>query len=159
MDPAKPEWSIHSGMSPGNSGKIIASGRASRGTAKPTGRKAKLFGQYELIEYTVAVKLPKAVTLPGGKMYWESVVPPCTNTHDSACLQTILYYETDTYDNTHTKQGAHAFGPVPPLGLALDNYPYMNFHFYPVGPAFCELNGYPGYACYFWSAGVIGTQK
>jgi hypothetical protein len=86
------------------------------------------------------------------------VVPPCTNTHDSTCFQTIYYYETDTYDPTHTKPGAHAFGPKQPRGLTLDNYPYLDANFFPINPAFCKLNGYPGYACNFWSAGVIGTQ-
>jgi hypothetical protein len=156
MDPAKAEWSINSGMHSGSPGKVIASGKT-QGTAKPTGRKAST-GRGEMIEYTVAVKLPKAVKLTGGKTYWESVVPPCNNTHDRAC-QFAAAYETDTFDNTHKKQGAHAFGPKQPLGLAFDNAPYFDAHYYPINPAFCIADYLPGYACNYWSAGVIGTEK
>jgi hypothetical protein len=157
MDPPKPEWSINSGMHAGSSGQVIASG-STRGTAKPTGRKANIPGLGEMIEYTVAVKLPREVTLTGGKMYWESVVPPCHNAHDPGCFH-VFYYQPDSYDKTHKKPGAHAFGPKQPVGLAFDNAPYFDAHFYPINPDFCRLNFLPGYACYFWSAGVIGTQK
>jgi hypothetical protein len=149
MDPGMPEWSINSGMSPGNGGKVIASGRTTNGTAKPTGRKGKWAGLPEVIEYTVMVKLPKPVRLAGGKTYWESVVPPCTNTHDSTCFQTIYYYETDTYDPTHTKPGAHAFGPKQPPGLALDNYPYYRCAFLSYQPCFLQVERLPGLCLQF----------
>jgi len=82
--PKTPEWSINQGMSAGNAGKIIASGKTS-GTQKPTGRTAQsAIG--DIVEYTVKVKLAKAVKLKAG-VYYESVVVPCDSTKDSLCNQ------------------------------------------------------------------------
>jgi len=158
MDPAKPEWSINSGVKSGSGGKVIAHG-ASAGTAKATGRTANSTVG-EVTEYTVLVKLRKPVILKGGtkaKNYWESVVPPCTNTNDQNCA-TAESFQTDTYNNATTGRGAHAVGKTPKQQNFL-NAPGLGATYLPINEAFCSSNGTLPFACDWFSAGVAGTSN
>jgi hypothetical protein len=158
MDPAKPEWSLNSGVKSGSGGKVIAHG-ATAGTAKATGRTANsTIGP--VTEYTVLVKLRKPVILKSGtksKNYWESVVPPCTNTNDQNCASAVSFL-TDTYNNATTGRGAHAVGKTPKQ-LNFLNASAFGATFTPINEAFCTSNGTMAFACDWFSAGVAGTSK
>jgi hypothetical protein len=155
MDPAKPEWSINKGMKVGVAGKVLAHG-TTKGTAKATGRTATS-GDGPVVEYTIAVKLPKALSLKTGT-YYESVVPQCNNTSDSECA-TALYFESDSFDTTETKQGAHHFGPAEPKGLNFQNATAFGESYIAINAAYCTSVGYQPIACNWMSDGVIGTSK
>ncbi len=154
MDPATPEWSINKGIKVGSGGTVVKSGKT-KGTTKATGRSANS-GAGPVTEYTVMVKLPKAVVLKAGK-YWESVTPPCTNTNDSAC-SAALFYESDTFNNAEKARGAHFFG-VEPKGSNFQNGAAVGINWIQINESYCSQNGYPTIACDWMSAGVIGTSK
>jgi len=156
MDPSTPQWSINSGMKAGSAGKVIASGR-NRGTAKPTGRGVEQCGLGFCPEYTVLVKLPKPVKLKSGT-YYESVEPLCTNTNDDSCTN-ALFYLSDSYDMTETKQGAFAYGPKEPKGQNFQNGPHLGYNYVKIDEAYCTSLGYSAVACDWMSDGVIGTEK
>ena len=157
--PKTPEWSINKGMSAGQAGKIIASGKT-RGTQRPTGRTAQsAIG--EIVEYTVKVKLPKPIKLKPG-LYYESVVVPCDSTKDSECDQGskgAAFLLTDTFDDSETKQGAHRFGPKEPKALNFINAPDFAINYQAIDEAYCTGNGYQAVACDWMSDGVIGTKQ
>jgi hypothetical protein len=153
MDPSTPRWSIHSGMKAGDKGIIIASGE-SRGTATPTGR---CIPQASGCEYTVLVKLPKAVKLSAGT-YYESVEPLCLNTGDSTCTN-AYYYLSDTVDSTGTRQGPHAYGPKEPKGQNFQNGPDFGLNYMQIDAAYCRSEGYAAVTCNWMSDGVIGTEE
>jgi hypothetical protein len=71
--PPRINWSISSGISPGNPGTVIASGTAGA-TLTPTGR-----SDAGTLEYTALGHLPPetTVTLNAG-LYWMTAVPVCT---------------------------------------------------------------------------------
>jgi len=154
MDPAKPEWSINSGVKVGSGGKVVKAG-TTKGTAKPTGRTANS-GAGPVTEYTVLVKLPKPVVLKAGK-YWENVTPPCTNTNDSSC-SSALYYESDTFNDATTARGAHHFG-AEPKGSNFQNSTPFGINWIQINEAYCTANGFPATSCDWMSAGVAGTSK
>lgn len=153
MDPSKPEWSINKGVKVGSAGKVIAHGHT-KGTSKATGRSASS-GAGQVTEYTVFVKLPKAVVLKAGA-YSESVTPPCTNTSDSSC-STALYYESDTFNNATTGRGAHNFGKEG-KGLNFQNATAFGENFIAINEAYCSSVGFQPFACDWMSAGVVGTS-
>lgn len=154
MDPAKPSWSINSGLKAGSGGKVVKSGTTA-GTAKATGRTANS-GDGEVTEYTVFVKLPKPVVLKAGN-YWENVTPPCTNTKDSSC-STTLYFESDTFNNATTGRGAHNFG-AEPKGSNFQNGAGAGINWVQLNGAYCTSNNFPANSCNWLSAGVVGTSK
>jgi hypothetical protein len=152
--PATPEWSINSGMKNGKAGKVVKKGK-SKGTAKSTGRTCC---SGAATEYTVSVKLAKAVSLKAGS-YTEQVTPPCDSTKDSTCGGAAIY-ETDSYDPNHTNnQGANHFGPKPTAGNNFQNSSILGLNYQQVNGSYCTSQGYQAYACNFMSAGVVGTQK
>jgi hypothetical protein len=154
MDPAKPEWAINKGVKMGSGGTVVAHGKTI-GTAKATGRSATS-GAGPVTEYTVFVKLPKPVVLKAGT-YWETVTPPCTNTKDSSCANT-LYYESDTFNNATTGRGAHNFG-AEPKGLNFQNGAGAGINWIQLNASYCTSNMFKGFACDWISAGVVGTSK
>lgn len=141
IDPQTAAWSISSGISSGNGGTTVASGTAAA-TFNSTGRNY----QNTYYEYTALVNIP-AVVLPAGT-YWLSVVPPCTNSGDSAC-SSAAYYITDSTSRTN------AGGPPEPAHQSFTNsatfgYDYINL---------CSpQEGYFPPSCSVMSAGVIGTH-
>jgi hypothetical protein len=155
MDPAKPEWSVNKGMKVGKAGTVLAHGKT-KGTAKVTGRSANT-GLGPAVEYTIAVKLPKALTLKAGT-YYEAVTPQCNNTNDSECAG-ALYYESDSFDATEAKQGAHHFGPAEPKGLNFQNASAFGESYIAINGTYCSSNGFPANACNYMSDGVVGTQQ
>jgi hypothetical protein len=154
MDPATPAWSINKGVKVGSGGTVVKAG-TTKGTAKATGRTATS-GDGPVVEYTVLVKLPKAVVLKAGN-YWENVTPPCTNTSDSAC-STALYFESDTFNNATTGRGAHNFG-AEPKGSNFQNGTGAGIDWVQLNASYCTSNGFPANSCNWLSAGVIGTSK
>jgi hypothetical protein len=154
MDPAKPEWSINKGVKSGSGGKVVAHGQT-KGTAKATGRSATS-GDGPVVEYTIMVKLPKAVVLKAGT-YWETVTPPCTNTGDSSCAS-ALFYESDTFNTAGTARGAHSFGKEP-SGSNFQNGAGAGINWQQINGTYCSGFGYQTYACNWMSAGVVGTSK
>jgi hypothetical protein len=157
--PMTPEWSINKGMSAGNGGTVIASGKT-KGTQKATGRTAKsAIG--DVVEYTVKVKLPKAVKLKPG-LYYESVVVPCDATQDPLCDQGAkgaAFMLTDTFDNSETKQGANHVGHKEPKALNFINAPAFAINDQAVDEAYCTTNGYKAVACDWMSDGVVGIKQ
>jgi len=136
IDPKKALWWINSDLPKGNCGKVVENGE-SAASFVATGRS---YSSYK--EYTVLVKI-KTVALQKGTEYWQAVVPECTVSSDCG---SAYYYETDTFDSTETKQGAHHYGPPEPKGQI---YGYYN--------GSCS-NGCNGVACWWLSDGVIGTS-
>lgn len=156
MSPKKAEWAINSGMKAGKKGKVVAHGKT-KATAKVTGRSASS-GAGDVTEYTVLVgSLPSTVTLASGT-YFESVVPPCDSTKDSACSG-ALYYESDTFNDAETSQGAHHFGPKEPKGKNFQNGDAFGLNYIQINADYCTQSGYPAPACNWMSDGVIGTME
>lgn len=153
MAPNKPEYHIHKGMSVGNGGTVIKEG-SKKGTAVATGRTADS-GAGPVVEYTVLVKGLTGITLPAGT-YYEDVTPQCHATNNAACSG-ALYYESDTFDDTETKQGANHFGPKEPAGKNFQNGSAFGLDYVQINSAYCTTNGFPAPACNWMSAGVIGT--
>jgi hypothetical protein len=151
--PSTPEWSITKGMKNGVAGHTVKKGE-SKGTAAVTGRSCCS----GIGEYTVSVKLKKAVVLKAGS-YVEGVTPPCDSTKDSACGG-ALFYETDSYNPNNTKaQGANHFGPKPTAGNNFQNSSVFGLNYQQVNGDYCTASGYQAYACNYLSAGVVGTQQ
>jgi hypothetical protein len=155
MAPSKPEYAIHKGMSAGNGGTTVASGKK-KGTAVATGRTADS-GAGPVVEYTVLVKGLTGINLPAGT-YQEDVTPQCHATNNAAC-SSALYYESDTFDDTETKQGANHFGPKEPAGKNFQNSDVFGLNYVQINSSYCTSNGFPAPACNWMSAGVIGTSN
>ena len=142
IDPQTAAWAITSGVSKGIGGTTVASGTAAA-TFNPTGRNY----QNTYYEYTTLVNIP-AVTLQSG-IYWLSVVPPCTNSSDSAC-GSAAYYITDSTSRTNE------VGNPEPAHRSFTNsatfgYNYINL---------CSpTEGYFPPSCSVMSGGVIGTSN
>jgi len=156
ISPKKGEWDIRKGMKAGHGGKSLGHGKT-KATTKATGRTADS-GAGEVTEYTVLVgSLPSAVSLTAGT-YYEDVTPPCDSTKDSSC-SSALYYETDTFNNNETAQGAHHFGPKEAAGKNFQNGAAFGLDYQQINGDYCTSLGYPSVACNWLSAGVIGTSN
>lgn len=151
MDPSKPEFSINKKVKEGDGGIVKKVGQK-KGTNVATGRTADS-GAGPVVEYTVMVK-GLSVKLTSGT-YWEAVVPPCNNPNDAACAS-ALYYESDTFDDTETKQGALHFGPKEPADLTFINAPTFGLVFDNIVN---QCSGFLPIACRWLSAGVLGTKQ
>jgi hypothetical protein len=90
LDPADAVWSISAGVSAGQAGTLVVSGRGPV-TMTPTGRSWS-----GLTEYTFQVQVREFELQPG--KYWLSVLPECTNQSDQGCLLTV-YSASAVEDN------------------------------------------------------------
>jgi hypothetical protein len=99
LDPATSPYEVRKGIpkAGGTGGTLVCHGKLAS-TATATGR-----NDFGFNEYTVAVKGIKNCTLSGGsvkggKKYWESVVPYCTNTGDNNCTNGYRGFESNDED-------------------------------------------------------------
>jgi hypothetical protein len=111
FNPKTATWEIRSGVSPGNGGKVVASGSGAANVA-PTGRSA--FG---FTEFTVAVEA--SATLTAGE-YWINVSPQCTVTTDNNCSEGFFASNT-------TQQTNNFRGSAQPAGQMYFNSSYFGF--------------------------------
>jgi hypothetical protein len=155
LDPTKTLWSINRGMKAGNKGTVVSHGMANA-AIKATGRTADS-GAGPVVEYTVRVA---GLHVPALKhaLYFEEVQPNCSNTSDQAC-GSALFYESDTFDDTETKQGANHFGPPQAKGQNFQNSAAFGYNYQQINEAYCSNFGFPAIACDWISAGVIGTAQ
>lgn len=144
IDPATCPWSISTGVSSGNAGKVVASG-TSPCSYKLTGRSG--FG---LTEWNVGVSFPD-VTLMPGITYYENVTPQCTNVNDSNCPN-ARYFESDEED-------------VPPLNhhgeanVLDDSFVNSSFFGFDYTPTWGGSGACGGIGCDDFSAVASGSKS
>ena len=143
IDPPQADWSFSKGVSDGNGGTVIKSG-----TSPAT---IELFGQGNIPEYQVMVKVKKPmVTLKAGE-YWLTVVPYCTNSNDSYCSG-AYYYLADVEDDPPPNH----YGPKNVLDASYFTSSYFGYYYVPTwgSSGVCGGTG-----CDMFSVGLLGTAK
>ncbi len=140
VDPAEAVWSISAGVSAGQAGTVVVSGRGPV-TMTPTGRS---WGG--LTEYTFQVQVSEFELQPG--KYWLSVLPECTNQNDQGCLLTV-YAASAVEDN-------------PPMNFKGSSPANDSFFTYKRGgdfysPTAAGNGGVCNQGCDRFSAGAIGV--
>jgi hypothetical protein len=146
LDPATSPYEVRNGIpaAGGTGGNLICHGTVAA-TSVPTGRNA--FGRNE---YTVAVKVNncslKGGPNKGGRKYWVSVVPTCTNTSDGNCA--ARSFESNTEDTAWSLN--HHFGLREPANDSFFNSAFFGVTFAPT----TEFQ-----ASIWFSAGVSGTSN
>jgi hypothetical protein len=155
ITPNKAEYEVHKKMKEGDPGILKASGKKG-GSVVATGRTANS-GAGPVTEYTVLVKLGTSPIKLAAGTWQADVTPPCDTTQDSACSG-ALYYESDTFDDGETKQGAEHFGPKGVAGGNFQNGPVFGLNYATIDENYCTTNGFPAIACDWMSSGVIGKK-
>jgi hypothetical protein len=98
-NPTQVAWQIHSGMSVGNGGTVVASGTATGTNVTTTANgTSSVFAPFSASQFTITAKGMSVVLNPG--TYWLSVAPVTTGTTDGAW-------------NISTTSGTNAIGTPP----------------------------------------------
>jgi hypothetical protein len=141
LDPDTIIWSIRTDMSPGQPGKVVASGKTAP-VLMATGRGIPSASVWE---YSVSVTLPQTVSLYASHEYWINVTPQCYNRKDYICAL-AQFYQSDT-------DGTNAYpypAPTGDAGNQFINSPTYGYDF----ENLCDI----GYPCYFSSIALVGTM-
>jgi hypothetical protein len=141
LDPPAALWSISSGISAGQAGTVVASGRGAA-TLTPTGRDWS-----GLTEYTVQVQVREFQLQPG--KYWLSVLPLCTNVDNPACVLT-QYEASDVEDQPPMNSKG-----ISPLGESFYTNARGADYYRPTSGS----GGVCNVGCDRFSAGAIGVAR
>jgi len=112
LDPATSPYEVRRGIptAGGTGGHLVCHGKK-HASAVATGLQGFGFNVY-----AVRVKGIANCSLPGGKKYWETVIPYCTNTNDSTCTNGYRGFVTNDDGAQH-----HRFGGSEPANNSFFN--------------------------------------